>query len=210
MRVVFVGRHRSIPGRLAAAFLTLGVSRRIWLHRITREVDGHEALGLPHRRNAALLAAPGLGLLLLLILGPAVSWLVGAVVAAPFFVASTLVTARTTFAAARMLKPSPVRFGQAWALYLATWVPILGSLFYIAWVQTRLNRFWAYERKHPEHGVDLDLGLEKDPAFLVVMDRALKASYDAGSRFDRHKAERTQVRAEREAVRQAGGSVPVL
>ncbi len=184
VRVVFVGRHRAVWKRLVAYLLTFGISRRVWLYHINKEVDGHEALGLSHRRNALLLALPFLG--------------------------PTWVAAQTARRAAGMLQGSPVRLGPWPGTYFPSWVPVLGNLWYIAWLQSRLNRFWAEERRHPEHGIELDVGLENDTAFLVELERARKASIHAGSRFDERKEERAEVRAERGQVRAAGGSTPLL
>lgn len=195
MRVVFVGRDRRVWPRLLAYVFTLGISRRVWLHRINKELDGHEALGLDHRINAALLSFP--------------------------VVTPSIVTAQTAARTARMLTGSGIPYGPAPLVYLATWVPILGNLFFISWQQSRLNRFWKHEREHPEHGFEVELDLSNDPAFVAELQRALKESYHAGSRFDRakerkdeKKAERREawqaIQAERARVRAAGGSTPVL
>ena len=184
VRIVFVGRHRTVWKRLVVYLLTLGISRRVWLYRVNKEVDGHEALGLQHGRNAVLLCLPFLG--------------------------PTWVAMQTSRRIARMTAGSDVRF-QPWPLvYFPSWVPILGNLWYIAWTQDRLNRYWAEEKGHPEHGVDIDVDLEKDPAFLVELEKALAASLYAGSRFDQRKERREEVRAQRATVRAAGGSTPAL
>lgn len=195
MRVVFLGQDRRVWKGLLLYLVTLGIWRRVWLHRVNKELDGHDALGLNHRLNVLLLCLP--------IIGP------------------TIVTAQTASRTGRMLAGSPIRYGLPWLVYVATWVPILGNLFFIAWQQSRLNRFWAHERAHPEHGVDIDVRLDDDPAFLVELAQAVRESYHPGSRFDARKNARRErvarvaatydsVRQERAAVRAAGGSTPVL
>lgn len=194
MRVVFIGRDRSVWKRLVLYVVTLGITRRIWLYRLNKEMDGHLALGLDHRVNAGLLVLP--------VLGP------------------TIVTAQTSGRVRRMLGGT-FAYGPAWAVYLATWVPILGNLFFIGWTQDRVNRYWRESRRHPEQGIDIDVGLEDDPEFLVEMGQALKESYEAGSRFDRKKQRRRErwrhrkehwraIQDERARVRAAGGSTPML
>lgn len=195
MRVVFVGQTRAVWKGLLLYLVTFGIWRRVWLHRVNKELDGHEALGLNHSLNVVLLCLP--------VIGP------------------TIVTAQTAGRTGRMLAGSGLPYGMPWLVYLATWVPILGNLFFIAWQQSRLNRFWAQERAHPEHGIEVDVQLDDDPAFLVELAKAVKESYHPGSRFDAGKQERREawarraqsmqeVRKERAAVRAAGGSTPVL
>lgn len=195
MRVVFVGRDRVVWRQLVLYVLTFGISRRVWLHRVNKELDGHEALGLNHTVNVALLCLP--------VLGP------------------TIVAFQTARRTGAMLGGSGIRFGKGWAVWLASLVPILGNLAYIAWTQSRLNRFWAAERAHPEHGVEIDVRLDDDPAFLVELGKAVRESYHPGSRFDQRKLARREaferrreayvsIRQERAAVRAAGGSTPLL
>lgn len=195
MRVVFLGQDRRVWKGLLLYLITFGIWRRVWLYRVNKELDGHDALGLNHRLNVVLLCLP--------LIGP------------------TIVTAQTATRTGRMLTGSPIRYGIPWLVYLATWVPILGNLFFIAWQQSRLNQFWVHERAHPEHGVDIDVRLDDDPAFLVELAQAVKDSYHPGSRFDARKNARREraarvaahyasVRQERAAVRAAGGSTPVL
>lgn len=195
VRVVFVGQDRRVWRCLVLYLVTFGIWRRVWLYRVNKELDGHDALGLRHGLNVVLLCLP--------VIGP------------------SIVTAQTAVRTRRMLTASDIRYGAPWAVYLATWVPILGNLFFIAWEQSRLNRFWAVERAHPEHGVEIDVRLEQDPAFLVELAKAVKESYHPGSRFDSKKVARREalrqrmasyevVRKERAAVRAAGGSTPVL
>ena len=194
MRVVFVGKDRTVWREVVLAVITFGIHRRIWLYRVNREVDGHEALGLRHFVTALLLCLP--------ILGP--------------LVVSVLAARRI----ARMVQGSPVPYSAAagWA----NLVPLFGSiLFFMPWTQTRLNRFWAHERTHKGAGVEVDVDLGSDPRFLVEMGRALRESYYAGSRFETRKKARRErwavrrdawsgLRAERDAVRAAGGSTPLL
>lgn len=222
MRVVFVGHVRPVGKALLLYPLTLGISRRVWLHRVNRELDGHQALGLNHRLHAAMLAAPLAAIALFVILlsaGVALPW--SAAVAAAVWLPSTVVTALTARRTARMLEGSGLRYGPWWLLWAATWVPVAGPMFFIAWEQTRLNRFWQYERGHPEHGIEVDLDLTSDPGYVAAMRQALRASYHAGSRFDRRRERRREVlravgtrwdgvQEERRAVRAAGGSTPVL
>jgi predicted nucleic acid-binding Zn ribbon protein len=195
VRIVFVGRNRVIWRRLLLYVVTLGISRRVWLHRINKELDGHEALALRHGLTAFLLCLP---------------------VGGPTCV--TLQVARRTRA---MLAGSGIRYGNPWLVWVATLVPILGNLFFISWEQSRLNRFWTQERGSTAHGVEVDLDLSQDPGFVVELGRAMKESYHASSRFDARKNARKarwQARserlrtagAERQAVREAGGSTPVL
>jgi predicted nucleic acid-binding Zn ribbon protein len=195
VRVVFVGRHRVVWRRLLLYVVTLGISRRVWLYRVNKELDGHEALALRHGLNAFLLCLP--------VVGPTVV---------------TFQTARRTRA---MLAGSGIPYGPPALVWAATLVPILGNLFFIAWEQGRLNRFWAVERGSTAHGVEVDIDLSQDPGFVVELGRALKESYHASSRFDARKNARRarwqartrslqQTRAERQAVREAGGSTPVL
>lgn len=195
VRVVFVGQTRNVWKSLVLYLVTFGVWRRVWLHRVNKELDGHEALGLRHNLNVVLLCLP--------VIGP------------------SIVTAQTAARTRRMLTGSGLRYGPAWLVYLATWVPILGNVFFISWEQGRLNRFWAAEREHPEHGVEVDVQLDEDPAFLVELAKAVRESYHPGSRFDQGRQARRAkwqartanlraVREERAAVRAAGGSTPVL
>ena len=195
VRVVFLGQDRRVWRCLVLYLVTFGIWRRVWLYRVNKELDGHDALGLRHNVNVVLLCLP--------IIGPSV------------------VTAQTAARTSRMLSNSGLRYGRPWLVYLATWVPILGNVFFISWQQSRLNRFWAQERAHPEHGVEIDVRLDDDPAFLVELARAVRESYHPGSRFDSKKVARRErirqrlqsyesVRKERAAVRAAGGSTPVL
>ncbi len=195
MRVVFVGRDRKVPKRLIYYVLTFGISRRIWLHRINKELDGHDALLLNHNWIRFLLVLP--------IIGP------------------TIVTKQTAARAARMMRDSPVRYGPPLPLWLLTWLPILGNLFFIGWTQHKLNQFWVHERRHPEHGIEIDMDLSDDPGFLLELEKARQESYFAGSRYDRRAERRREqwamvqgrwhnIQDERAAVREAGGSTPVL
>jgi DNA-directed RNA polymerase subunit RPC12/RpoP len=195
VRVVFVGRNRVIWRRLVLYVLTLGISRRVWLYRINKELDGHEALGLNHPLNAVLLCLP--------VLGP------------------TVVTLQTAVRTRAMLAGSGIPYGPAAGVWALTLVPILGNLFFISWEQSRLNRFWSQERGSADHGVEIDIDLSEDPDFVVELGRAVRESYFAGSRFDRRKNARKArwqaravglrgIRAERAAVRAVGGTTPVL
>ncbi len=195
MRVVFVGQTRTVWKALILYLVTFGIWRRVWLYRVNKELDGHEALGLRHTLNVVLLCLP--------VIGP------------------SIVTAQTAVRTGRMLSGSGIPYGMPWLVYLATWVPIAGNLFFISWEQGRLNRFWAQERQHPEHGIEVDVQLDNDPAFLIELGRAVKESYHPGSRFDQNKLKRREswqrraqamgdIRQERAAVRAAGGSTPVL
>lgn len=196
MRVVFVGRDRVIWKRIVLYIITFGISRRIWLYRINKEIDGHAALGINHQMNAFLLALPVVG---------------------PF-----VVQCQTTGHLNRDLhSEAHLAYGPTWALCLLGLVPILGNGFYIGWTQDRLNKYWAHERDNPQHGIDIDVGLEQDPKYLKKMEAARLQSYEAGSRFDRRRDERRArwrariapletVGEERRQVREAGGSTPVL
>jgi predicted nucleic acid-binding Zn ribbon protein len=195
VRVVFVGRDRIVWRQLVLYVVTLGIYRRVWLYRVNKELDGHEALGLKHGLNAFLLCLP--------VLGPA------------------YVGFQTALRTHRMLAGSGLKYGQPVLVGLTNVVPILGTLFFLPWTQTRLNRFWAAERAHPEHGVEIDVRLDDDPLFLIELGKALRDSYHPGSRFDSGKASRRErmdqrresyraVRQERAAVRAAGGSTPLL
>ena len=195
VRVVFVGQTRSVWKSLVLYLVTLGVWRRVWLYRVNKELDGHEALGLRHWVHVVLLCLP--------VLGPGI------------------VTVLTAVRTRRMLAGSGLRYGPSPLVAVAAIVPVLGSLFFIPWQQTRLNRFWAQEREHPEHGVEVDVQLDQDPAFLVELGKAVRESYHPGSRFDRGRQARREkwqariaaygsIRSERAAVRAAGGSTPVL
>lgn len=196
MRVVFVGKDRVVWKRVVLYLVTFGISRRIWLHKVNKEIDGHAALGIPHRLNVALLVLPVVG---------------------PF-----IVQCRTTQHLNDDLHADePLSYGPTWALCLLGLVPILGNAFYIGWTQDRLNKYWAIQRGNQEHGIDIDVGLEKDKKFLIELDKARRESYAAGSRFDRkqrkreerwrrHVDELEEIRLERERVRALGGSTPVL
>ncbi|MHB1261062.1 MAG: DUF4234 domain-containing protein [Thermoplasmatota archaeon] len=195
MRVVFVGRDRIVWRQLVLYVITLGIYRRVWLYRVNKELDGHEALGLKHGVNVVLLCLPFLG---------------------PAYVAY-----KTSVRTHRMLTGSGIKFGQPFVTWLPNIVPVVGTFFFLPWTQTRLNRFWAQERKSPDHGVEVDVALDNDPAFLVELGKALRDSYHPGSRFDSGKQTRREARArrragyravrqERAAVRAAGGSTPVL
>jgi len=195
VRVVFVGRDRVVWRQMVLQVVTLGIYRRVWLHRVNKELDGHEALGINHTLNAVLLCLP--------VVGPAI------------------VGYQTAQRTGRMLTGSGIRFGPPAAIWALTVVPLLGTMVYVAWTQGRLNRFWAHERAHPEHGVEIDVPLREDPAFLVELGKAVRDSYHPGSRFDERKKARREaiaartasmraVRQERAAVRAAGGSTPLL
>lgn len=193
MRVVFVGRDRIVWRQVLLSLATLGIYRRVWLYRVNKEIDGHEALGLKHPVNAVLLCLP--------VVGPCV------------------VAFRTALRTERMLVGSGVRYGNPWLVALPNLLPLLGTLVFMPWEQTRLNRFWAQERASPERGVEIDVRLDGDPAFLVELGKAVRDSYHPGSRFDRRSrsagmARRREsyraIRQERAAVRAAGGSTPVL
>lgn len=195
MRVVFVGRDRVVWRQVVLSLLTLGIYRRVWLYRVNKELDGHEALGLNHPLNAVLLCLP--------VLGPAI------------------VAYQTAHRTAPMVQVGGVKYGPPTAVWLAVLVPLLGNLVFMGWTQGRLNRFWAHERAHPEHGVEIDVRFDDDPAFLVEMGKAVRESYHPGSRFDQRKNERREkfarrkasydtIRQERAAVRAAGGSTPLL
>jgi ribosomal protein S27E len=195
VRVVFVGRDRVVWRQMVLQVVTLGIYRRVWLHRVNKELDGHEALGLRHGLNAVLLCLP--------VVGPAI------------------VGYQTAGRVSRMLRGSTVRFGPAVLVWLATVVPVLGTCLYVAWTQSRLNRFWGLERASPERGVEIDVRLDDDPAFLIELGKAVRDSYHPGSRFDERKRARREamsrrrdayrsVRTERAAVRAAGGSTPLL
>lgn len=228
MRVVFVGRDRRILKRLVYHPLTLGISRRVWMHRILKEVDGHQALGYNHRLHAALLAAPWAGLpcvaTVAMLAGP-LWWLL----MLPLLWASGWMTMRAGRAVAAMLRARPLigeervpRFGPPVLWWLLNAVPLLGPMAFFAWTQDRLNRFWALERRHPERGLELDEALDDDPAFLIELGKALQASARPGSRFEsgprarlaswwRARGERAEaIATERAAVRAAGGSTPIL
>lgn len=195
VRVVFVGRDRIIWRQMVLQVVTLGIYRRVWLHRVNKELDGHEALALNHRLNAVLLCLP--------LIGPAIVGL------------------QTALRTSRMLQGSGLKFGSPYLIWAATVVPLLGTSLFVAWTQSRLNRFWAQERASPERGVEIDVALDDDPQFLVELGKALRDSYHPGSRFDERKRERREayrqraeayrsVRGERAAVRAAGGTTPVL
>lgn len=197
VRITFVGQHRTIWKRLLLYVVTLGITRRVWLFRINKEMDGHAALGINHKLQAALLVLPAVG--------------------------PTIVTYQTTRRINQELdNEAQIPYGPTWPVYLATWVPIFGNLFFIGWTQRFLNAYWADERAHPERtGIDIDQGLSEDPGFVVELQDAMHRSYTAGSRFDKGKdarRERWQRRrqhihialAERKAVRAAGGSTPVM
>ncbi|MHB8632947.1 MAG: FmdB family zinc ribbon protein [Thermoplasmatota archaeon] len=200
MRILFVGRDRKVLPRLALYVVTFGISRRVWLYRVNREVDGHEALGYPRRALVILLCLPAVGPL--------------------------VVNFQTAGRVASMLGASEneerVRYGPAWLWGGLTMIPLLGNAAFIAWTQSRLNRFWAAERRHPERGVEVDDALVGDAAFLVEMRSAVRASYHPKSRFEsgwrqrwmarsaQASLRRRSVREERVRVRAAGGSTPVL
>jgi DNA-directed RNA polymerase subunit RPC12/RpoP len=222
VKVVFVGKHRDVGRRLLLNFLTFGIARRVWLYRVNKELDGHEALGLRHKLNAYLLGAPLAGLLLLFILtASGVGISTAALLAAATFVPGSVITALTALRVKRMLAGSEIPHGPWFLAYMATWVPILGTAFFVGWEQSRLNRFWEHEREHPEHGIEIDIDLTQDPSFLVEIREAMKESQEAGSRLDVRRRQREErlrnlqhwwhdVQAERQAVRAAGGSTPVL
>lgn len=221
VRVVFVGRDRPVLKRMALALVTFGVSRRVWLRRINKELDGHEALHLNHRAIKLLLAAPLLGLLLLAVLSPAIGPQWAALVFLATLVPGSVVAAQSCRRVQRMLEGSGVRFGPWLLVYLPGTVPLIGSVWLIGWVQSRLNRFWVLARKDPGKGVEVDVDLSASPSFRAEIGRALRESYFSGSRFDRNKERKDQaratrrrrwsdMRAQRLALRRAGGSTPLL
>lgn len=196
MRVVFVGRQRQL-WRIALLYLvTLGIARRVWLYRINKEVDGHAALALNHTPTVVLLCLP--------IIGPGI------------------VTAQTAYRLNTYLETDlDLKYGPTWALSLTSLVPILGPLFFQLWTQDRLNKYWLHERDNPAHAIDITQGLEKDKEFQRRVSAAREASRRAGSRQD-GAWERTKrriagsgatyaaIKEERQRVRAAGGSTPVL
>jgi hypothetical protein len=195
VRVVFVGSDRRIWRCLLLYVVTLGIWRRVWLYRINKEMDGHEALGLRHPLYIFLLCLPAGGPLLV-----------------------NFLTARH---AADMTTLAPRPYRAPGFMGLATIVPILGNVFFIGLTQRRLNQFWTHERSARGRGIEVDVDLSADPRFLVEFERAVKESYFAGSRFDQRSASKRQawarranrwrgVQGERKAVREAGGSTPVL
>lgn len=196
MRVVFVGRDRVVWKRIVLYVLTLGISRRIWLYRVNKEVDGHAALGIDHKLNLFLLCLP--------IIGP--------------FIVQCQTTGRLN---SDLQSDAGLKYGPTWALCLLGLIPIVGNGFYIGWTQDRLNRYWAFERDNPQHGIDIDVGLEQEKQFRVAIEKARLESYEAGSRFDRRKRDRQErwrariaplqtVGEERRKAREEGGSTPVL
>ena len=196
MRVVFVGRDRVIWKRLLLYVLTLGISRRIWLHRVNKEIDGHAALGIDHKLNAFLLVLP--------IIGP--------------FIVQCQTTGRLNN---DLHSGAKLVYGPTWALCLLGLIPILGNGFYIGWTQDRLNKYWQHEKDNPQHGIDIDVGLEEDPEYVQKIHKARLQSYEAGSRFDRRRQERQErwrarvapletIGEERRKGREEGGSKPLL
>lgn len=195
VRVVFVGRDRIVWRRLVLYVLTLGVSRRVWLYRVNKEIDGHAALGINHKLNAALLVLP--------VVGPLV------------------VQCQTAGRLNTVFSDSDLTYGPTPALCAAGLVPILGNGFFLGWSQDRLNRYWALEKADPSHAIDIDVGLQDDEEFLRELEQARKESYATGSRFDRRQRQRQErwrqrisgfegVAEERQRVRERGGSTPVL
>lgn len=195
VRVVFVGRDRVVWRRLVLYVLTLGISRRVWLYRVNKEIDGHAALGINHGLNAALLALP--------ILGPLV------------------VQCQTAGRLNAVFSDSDLAYGPTPALCAAGVVPVLGNGFFLGWSQDRLNRYWALEKADPSHAIDIDVGLQEDKEFLQELEQARRESYETGSRFDRRSRQRRErwrrrisglehVAEERQRVRERGGSTPVL
>ncbi len=193
MRFVFVGRTRRIWKRLAAYIYTFGISRRVWLVRINKEVDGHDLLHLNHGMNVFLAILP--------IIGP------------------LILQFQTAKRVEGMVVDSPVRYPAIVAA--AGFIPILGNLFFIGFTQDRLNKFWAHEKLHPEHGIEIDIDLSNEPGFIAEFEAAKKRSHKAGSRYgSRAEARRERianlrtdwekVQEERLAVRRAGGSTPIL
>jgi len=220
VRVVFLGRSRVLWRQAMLQAVTLGIYRRVWLHRINKEVDGHQALGLNHRLHAIMLWTAALGVAVAAATPSIGLGTVGYVLAALCLAPTSVVQLWTARRTAAMLQGSDVRYGPATWMWAISLVPILGGFFFIAWQQTRLNRFWAYERAHPGRGLEVEVELGSDPRFLVELDRARRESYYAGSRFDARRNERkarwsarraawSAVQAERRAVREAGGSTPI-
>jgi hypothetical protein len=196
VRVVFVGKDRVVWQRILLYIVTFGISRRFWLSKLNKEIDGHAALGINHRLNVFLLILPIIG---------------------PF-----MVQCKTTQRLNNELhSDDPITYGPTWALCLLGLVPILGNAFYIGWTQDRMNRYWAAQRGNQAHGIDIDVGLDQDKKFLIELESARKESSASGSRFDRTKRLREErwrakvsgletVRREREEVRAKGGSTPVM
>lgn len=196
MRVVFVGRPRAL-WRLALLYIvTFGISRRVWLYKVNKEVDGHAALGLDHRMTVFLLCLP--------IIGP---W---------------IVTGQTAYRLNTYLETDMhLPYGPTWALSLTPLGWILGNGFFLLWTQDRLNTYWAHEKNNPRHAIDITQGLDKDTAFQRDIQKALAASRKAGSRSDSKWERRKQrllatgatlnaIHEERGRVRAAGGSTPLL
>lgn len=215
-----MGRSRVIWRQVVLQLVTLGIYRRVWLYRINKEMDGHQALGLNHRLHEAMLWSAAAGLALAFVL-PSIMGVAGYVVAALCLIPTAIVQFWTAKRTAAMTAGSDVRYGAAAWIWAASLVPLVGNLFFLLWEQSRLNRFWAYERAHPGRGREIDVELGSDARFLVELDQARRESYYAGSRFERHKTARrarwlarldwwSRLRAERRAVREAGGSTPVL
>lgn len=196
VRVVFVGKDRVVWKRVLYYVLSFGITRRIWLYRLNKELDGHAALGTNHNLNKVLLILP--------IIGP--------------FIVQCQTTKRINN---DLHTDQPLAYGPTWALCLLGLVPIIGNGFYIGWTQDRMNRYWRFEKDNMEHGIDIDVGLQEDRKFLIELEKARKESYQAGSRFDRKARLREErwrakvdgleeIRREREEVRAKGGSTPVL
>lgn len=193
VRVVFVGRRRIVWRRLLLYLVTFGISRRIWLYRLLKEVDGHEALELNHKGFAALLCLP--------IFGP------------------LIVQAKLNGFASVMTHETEAEINGN--LFWLSLLPILGTMTFIGIFQTKLNKFWTWNEANPEDGVEIDFNLHEDPTFLVEFQQALPESYNAGSRFDRKKRARRakwrsrfskyeNVSEDRQLMRDAGGSTSIL
>ncbi len=194
MRFVFVGRTRTVWKRLLAYLYTFGISRRVWLDRINHEVDGHEALHLNHGLNRTLLVLP--------IIGP------------------TIVQFQTARRIDAMVADSPVQYGNPAAIWAASLFPVLGNLWFIGWTQTKLNAFWAHAVTDPKRGMEISVDLS-DPSVQEELAEARERSRKAGSRQDDRREQRRErwarrrhdwavARDERIAVREAGGSTPIL
>ncbi len=196
VRVVFIGQERVLWKRLVLYVVTFGIYRRIWLYRIQKELDGHEALAINHRLNVGLLVLP--------IIGP------------------SIVTARTARFTRDMLLGANMRYGPWILIYLATWIPIAGNLFFMGWTQDKLNRFWRNERISPSDTIEVDVEVKGDAAFRKRLAAAEQVSRRVASKYEKKK--RIDVRGwiarffeyaakvgqERRDVRERGGSVPIL
>lgn len=197
MRIVVVGRRRSLWGLTLTNLLTLGIRRRVWLVKVNKEMDAHAQLLLNIPLHIVLAILP--------IVGP--------------FVLSRWTASRIAEIYRPLGEDSPKHGSMAWS-WLLCFVPFLGTTAHMGIAQDRLNRYWPISEEKGLGAVDLSLRNPSD-GYDQRLEVALEKSRKAGSRestgldkrkeqLERKREEFQVIQKERRRVRDLGGSTPVL